>query len=141
MWTRSHSIVTREVSKEQLFRLYANVNQWHEWDTDIEYARLEGNFEQSASFTLKIRKGPKVRIELVEVVPNRRFKDLTRFPLARMYGLHTLEETPEGLKVTTTMQVEGPLGFFWKKVVAEDIVKKLPVEMLNQIREAKKITL
>ncbi len=139
MWTRSHSITTKEASKEQMWKLFADVNNWHTWDTGIEYASMTGKFEKGNQFTLKPKGGPKVRIELYETVENKKFVDLTKFPLAKMYGEHIFEETPNGLKVTTTMKVTGPLGFLWRKIVAQDIVKGLPVEMLAQAKFAAKL--
>jgi len=139
MWTKSHTITTKTATKEQLWKLFANVNDWHKWDSGIEYARMEGQFQKGNSFLLKPKNGPRVRIQLHEVIENRKFVDLTKFPLAKMYGEHTFDETPEGLKITTTMKVQGPLGFLWRKIVAEDIVKGLPTEMIRQVEYASKL--
>ncbi len=139
MWTKSHSIVTKDVTKEQLWKLFANVNQWHSWDEGVEYAKMEGKFEKGNHFLLKPKGGPKVKIQLVETIENRKFVDMTRFPLAKMYGEHTFEEAPHGLKITTTMKVEGLLGFLWRKIVAQGIVDSLPSEMANQVKVASKL--
>lgn len=56
-----------------------------------------------------------------------------------MYGEHTFEETPNGLKLTTTMTVKGILSFLWVKIVAEKIVTTLPVDMQQQINTAKNL--
>ena len=56
-----------------------------------------------------------------------------------MYGTHLFEETSEGLKITTTMKVEGLLSFLWIKLVAQGIVDALPVEMEAQIKYASKL--
>lgn len=139
MWTESHSIVTKEATKEQMWKLFADVNNWHTWDAEIEYAKMQGEFEKGNHFFLKPKNSPKVKIELAEVVENKKFVDLTKFPLAKMYGEHTLEETPDGLKITTTMTMEGALGFLWRKLVAQDIVNGLPTEMLAQVKAASKL--
>ena len=136
MWTKSYSLLTREATKEQLWKLFADVNSWHEWDTEIEYAKMEGHFEKGNHFILKPRKGPKVTIELVETIENHIFVDLTRFPLAKMYGKHEFKDTPEGLLITTTMTVQGLLAFLWIRIVAQDIVKGLPLEMEKQVKLA-----
>ncbi len=139
MWTKTHSIVTKEVTKEQMWKLFADVNNWHKWDTGIEFAKMEGKFEKGNHFQLKPKGGPKVNIELVETIENKKFVDFTKFPLAKMYGEHTFEETPNDLKITTTMKVVGLLSFVWIKLVAQGIVNSLPVEMGQQVKFASKL--
>jgi hypothetical protein len=139
MWTKTHSTVTKDVTKEQMWKLFANVNTWHTWDEGIEFASIEGKFEQGNHFYLKPKGGPKVKIELFETIENQKFIDLTKFPLAKMYGEHTFEDTKDGLKITTTMKVEGFLSFLWIKLVAQGIVDSLPSEMIQQIKIASKL--
>jgi hypothetical protein len=139
MWTKTHSITTTEATKEQMWKLFADVNNWHTWDSGIEFATMEGKFEKGNHFILKPKGGPKVKIALVETIENKKFVDCTSFPLAKMYGEHTFEETKEGLKITTTMKVEGALGFLWRKLVAQGIVDGLPKEMPEQVKAASKL--
>lgn len=139
MWTKSYSTLTKETTKEQMWQLFADVNNWHTWDDGIEYAKMEGKFEQGNYFLLKPKGGPKVKIQLIETIENKRFVDYTKFPLAKMYGEHDLEETPEGLKITTTMKVKGLLAFLWIKIVAQNIIDSLPKEMEQQIKTASKL--
>ena len=139
MWTRSHSIVTKEATKEQMWQLFADVNNWHKWDAGIDYAKMDGRFEKGNSFLLKPKGGPQVKIQLVDTAENRRFTDQTNFPLATMRGTHTFEDTPDGLKITTTMTMEGMLGFLWRKIVAQNIVDGLPTEMVAQVKFASKL--
>ena len=139
MWSKSHSIVTKLATKEQMWTLLSDVNNWHTWDMDIEYAKMDGKFEQGNTFLLKPKGGPKVNIELIEVVKPYKFTDMTKFPLAKMYGEHVFEDTADGLKLTTTMKVEGILGFLWRKLVAQGIVNSLPVEMEAQVKLASQL--
>ncbi len=139
MWTKSHSIVTKAVTKEQMWKLFADVNNWHTWDKGIEFARMEGKFEKGNHFILRPKGGPDVKITLLEAVENDRFLDFTRFPLAKMYGDHTFEDTAEGLKITSTLTVKGMLGFLWKKLVAQKIADALPGDMQDQVEAAAKL--
>ena len=139
MWTKSHSIVTTEATKEQMWKLFADVNNWHTWDSGIEFATMEGKFEKGNHFILKPKGGPKVKIALVETIENKKFVDCTTFPLAKMYGEHTFEETKEGLRITTTMKVEGAFGFLWRKLVAQGIADGLAKEMPEQVKAASKL--
>ena len=136
MWTRSHSITTQAVTKEQLWKLFADVNNWNTWDEGIEFSKMEGKFEKGNYFIIRPKGVPNVKVELLETKENLMFLDVTKFPLAKMYDEHTFEETPEGLKITNTITVKGLLGFFWRKVVAQKIVDNLPQDMLSQIKAA-----
>lgn len=139
MWTKSHSIVTKEVTKEQMWKLFADVNNWQTWDEGIEFAKIDGKFEKGNFFTLRPKGGPNVKVELLETVENKSFLDVTKFPLAKMFDSHTFEETPQGLKITNTITVAGILGFLWRKIVAQKIVDSLPIDMQNQIKSASKL--
>jgi len=139
MWTKSYSVTTRDVTKEQMWKLFADVNNWPSWDEGIELTELKGKFEQGNSFILKPKGGPKLKVKLLETVTNKSFLDVTPFPLAKMYDNHTFEETPEGLKITNTISVKGMLAFVWAKLVASDIVKALPGDVKKQIEAAAKL--
>lgn len=139
MWTKTHSIVTKEVTKEQMWKLFADVNNWHTWDNGIEFAKLEGKFEKGNYFTLRPKGGPNVKVELLETNENNSFLDVTKFPLAKMYDNHTFEETKDGLKITNTISMKGLLGFFWVKIVAQKIADTLPTDMNEQIKAASKL--
>lgn len=139
MWSKSHSVTTKSATKEQMWNLFADVNNWHTWDTGIEYAKLEGKFEKGNHFLLRPKGGPNVKVELLEVLENKRFLDVTNFPLAKMYDEHLFEETPDGLKIINTITVKGLLGFLWVKLVAKKIVDNLPIDVQEQIKAASKL--
>jgi hypothetical protein len=139
MWTKSYSVTTKDVTKEQMWNLFADVNKWPLWDEGVEFTELKGNFEKGNSFILKPKGGPKTKVTLLETVVNKSYIDVTSFPLAKMYGSHVFEETPDGLKTTITMSVKGILAFLWVKIVAEDIVKGLPEDVKKQIETAGKL--
>ncbi len=139
MWTKSHSIVTKEVTKEQMWKLFSDVNNWNTWDHSIEFAELNGKFEKGNHFMFQPKGGPKLKIGIVDAVENHTFTNYTKFPLAKMYGEHTFEETQDGLKITTTMKVQGVLSFLWIKIVAQKIVDGLPTDMQDQIKAASKL--
>ncbi|TGD57951.1 SRPBCC family protein [Flavobacterium humi] len=139
MWTRSYSMVTKEVTKEQLWQLFADVNNWHTWDEGIEYAKLDGAFTAGNYFTLRPKDGPNVKIKILKAIENKNFTDLTVFPLAKMYGEHLLEETENGLTITSTITVKGILAFLWVKLVAQKITDGFATDMEAQIKAASKL--
>lgn len=139
MWTKTYSVTTTKATKEQMWKLFANVNQWHTWDKGIEFATMEGNFEKGNHFILKPKGGPKVKIQLIEAIKNKKFVDQTTFTLAKMHGEHLFEDCEGGIKITTTMKVSGILSFLWVKLVAKGIADAIPEEMEEQINTASKL--
>ncbi len=139
MWTKSQSITTKEVTKEQIWKLFLDVNNWHTWDKGIEYAKMEGSFEAGNIIWLKPKDGPKVKIVITETLKNKKFSDYAQFPGAKMYDNHVFEETPDGLKITITISVKGILSFLWVKLVAQKLVDNLPNDMLEQVKSASKL--
>lgn len=139
MWTKSYSVITTEITKEQIWKLTTDINNWKKWDDTVEHSELIGEFKIGNYFILKPKGGPRIKIKLIEILENKKFTDLTTFPFAKMYGEHTYEETEEGLKICVTMTVKGILSFLWVKLVAKKIVNHLPTDIENQIKNAKKI--
>ena len=137
MWIKSYSAVTKEVTREQMWRMWADVNHWTTWRKSIDFASIDGKFESGNFYNFQPKDGPKMKIKIYEAIENQSFTDLTTFPLAKMYGKHTFEPTSDGLCVTTTMTVVGILGFLWRKIVAQKIVDDLPGDIESQINAAK----
>lgn len=124
MWQKSYSKTFNGINPQQIWQVWEDINNWHTWNPGVEYCKLEKSFSTGNSFILKPLGTPPVNIQLVAVEKNRLFTDCTRFPGAKMYGNHQMEETDEGLKITTTMTITGPFGFLWRKLIGEKIVAK-----------------
>lgn len=131
--------MTKEITGNQIWKLFSDVNNWHTWDEGIEYTRIEGKFEAGNYFTLRPKGGPDVKVRLLKTEENVGFLDVISFPLAKMYDEHVFEETSDGLKITNTITVKGLLSFLWVKIVAEKIALSLPQDMLNQVRAARSL--
>lgn len=139
MWTKSHTIVTKDASKEQMWRLFTDVNNWHTWNNEVEYAKLEGKFESGNHYFIKPKKGQMVRVKLLEVTEYHHCLEEGRFPLAKMYYDHKLEEISEGLRITSTITVQGILSFIWVKLVVKKIADSMGYHVLEQIKVASKL--
>lgn len=130
MWTKSHTQTFENITAAQVWRAWTNVSRWPEWDADIEYCKMTGPFAVGNHFILKPKKGPEVRIMILEAIENKCFVDCTRFPGAKMYGIHEFQEEPGGqLRLTACIEVTGWLGWLWRKLVAQEIADGLAEQM------------
>lgn len=129
MWVKTYSKIYQGITKEDVWRLWADVNNWPKWDKELEYCKMDGSFTEGNHFILKPIKGPKVKITLSEVISNKKFTDYTKFPGAIMYDAHELLETPNGLRIISTITVKGFLSFLWVNLVAKGVAASVPVQM------------
>jgi hypothetical protein len=129
MWTKTHSKIYPGIKKEDIWRIWTDVNHWPAWHGDLDYCKMDGAFAVGNHFMLKPKGAPAVKIKLIEIEEDRKFTDCTAFVGAKMYDTHALEETTEGLRLTNTLVVTGWLKFLWIKLVAQHVADTVPQEM------------
>jgi hypothetical protein len=127
------------VRPEQVWKVWSDVNQWHAWQPDIEYARLDGEFATGKTFRFRPKGGPELGIELTEVKPLAGYADLTRFPGARMLDAHEIVDHCDRIEIKNTLTVTGPLGFLWRKLVAEGVAASIEDQTRRMIERARHV--
>ena len=137
MWIRTYSKTFKNVEKEEVWRIWTDVNNWSKWHSDLDYCQMDDSFEVGKHFILKPKGVRPVKIILTEIDDGHRFTDCTNFFGAKMYDTHALEETPEGLKLTNILVVKGPLKYLWIKLVAQGVADSVPDEMEALIKLAR----
>lgn len=128
MWKRFHSKLYTDVKKENIWRLWTDVNNWATWHGDLDYCKMEGDFVVGNHFMLKPKGVRPVKIIITEINDGYSFTDCTTFPGAKMYDTHAMEETPDGLLLSNTLVVTGPLKWLWIKLVARNVADTVPGE-------------
>ncbi len=89
----------------------------------------------------KPKGGPLIPITLTCVEPTHLFVDLTKFPGARMLDDHEIIQHDDGVEIKTTIRIEGPLAWLWRRLVVNDIVRGLPqqteqlIARVHRVRE------
>lgn len=137
MWTKSYSKTVEGLSAARVWKVWTDVNQWHTWQDDIDYAMLDGPFGKGNVVRFKPKGGPMIKLELTEVKANSFFVDLTRFPLAKMYDVHELIDHGAALEIKSTIRMEGPLSFLWRKLVGENVAAGLEKQTERLIEKTK----
>jgi len=114
-----------------------DINNWNKWDEGLELTKLEGAVREGAPFILKPKGGPNAKMTIDEIKPFR-LVDTAHLLLAKMRNSH--EYVPSGGKTTIrfTVEVWGLIGFFWRKVVAENQAKEAATQTAALINYARK---
>ena len=139
MWQVTHSATFEGLRKDAVWAAWSDVDRWHEWDPDLDFAHAPDGFNPGTRFVLKPKGGPKVNIRLLRAEPLRGYTDLTVFPLARMYGIHDMVETSDGLTLSITIRVEGPLTRLWKTLVAQKVADEAPAQLRSLANWARQL--
>ena len=127
MKTYRFDSVTR-VPADCLFATIADIRHWPAWDAELESTEHDGSLAGGSRFWLKPRGGPRVRMEIVDATAPGRFVDLCHLPLAKMRTSHVFEPVPEGTRLRITIEVWGPLGFLWDRIVARKLADGLAAQ-------------
>lgn len=67
MWSKTYNKKVTGVQAENVWKVWTDINQWHMWQPDIEYAKLDGDFKVGNPSSSNPKSGPTVSIELIEV--------------------------------------------------------------------------
>lgn len=137
MWTRTFSKLYEKVSKEDIWSLWTDVNNWPKFHGDLDYCKMDGKFEVGNHFMLKPKGAGAVKITLTEINEGHSFTDCTKFFGAKMYDTHSMEETSKGLLLSNKMIVTGPLAWLWVKLVAQNVADTIPEEVEALVRLAR----
>lgn len=145
MWTETYSKTYEDLDAKTVWDLWADVNNWPMWHGDLDDCTMEGPFQAGNHFMLKPKGMGAVKITLTDVKEGVYFTDCTHFFGAKMYDTHTIEKAPtrntkkdtkgetkknkDGLKLTNTLTVTGPLAWLWIRLVAKNIAASVPSDM------------
>jgi hypothetical protein len=127
------------ISKEKIWKVWIDVQNWNKWDHEIEYSELDSEFKVGTKGIMKAKGGPKTNFIISNVEPNYSFSDRTKLPFCNLDFHHRIEESSNEIKLTHRVEFTGLLAFFFSKVIGSNINKNLPTAMTKLIERAKQI--
>ncbi|WP_165360723.1 SRPBCC family protein [Candidatus Chloroploca sp. Khr17] len=136
MWSTQHTIIT-DVSKEQIWQLWSDVEHWNKWDHDVKWCKLDGNFEVGTTLTLQPVEGPTSTSVITQCDYLQGFTNIAKLPLSKMNFIHNITEHESGVALTHRVEISGILGFLFAKIIGEKIANELPSAMENLVKLAK----
>jgi hypothetical protein len=136
MWIKTHKTLAKNVTKEQIWTIWSDINVRHLWDLDTEWARLDGAFQVGCVFQFKPKGGPQLSMTITECTTLVSFTDCFKAPLCKLYGIHSMKETDNGLEITTSIKIVGALGFLLRKIIGEKVAAEVPAQTNELIKLA-----
>lgn len=125
-------------SKANIWQTLIDVQNWHQWDTEIIETNLVGIFEKGAKGTMTPKKGPKLKFYISELIPNQSYTFNTIMPVGELVIKRTLTETNKGIHFTDDIAFTGFLKYVFGFILGGQFRKVLPEVMNNFKRIAEK---
>jgi hypothetical protein len=126
-------------STKAIWKIWEDVESWKSWDHEIEWSQKDGPFKINTTGRLKPKGGPVANFILTEVIPFKKFVDVTKFPLIRLVFSHFLKAYKGKTTITHRIEMFGLLSFFFAFVIGRSMKKSLPIAMQNLIKKAETI--
>jgi Polyketide cyclase / dehydrase and lipid transport len=108
VWTTEHSIETT-VSPEAIWRAWADVDRWPEWNADIERIELRGPFAPGSTIAMTPRGEATVELHVAAAVEGELFVDEADVGGTTVRTMHRIERLDgERVRVVYRMEAAGP---------------------------------
>lgn len=135
MWKAQYEMFS-DVPAQALFDAITDIDNWNAWDAGLEYTRLQSEMAPGATFILKPKGGPRVRMTIDDVRPYR-LVDTAHLIGAKLRTTHEYVPTDAGTTIHFELELWGPLGFLWRKILGESQIREAPVQLAAFIAHAR----
>jgi uncharacterized protein YndB with AHSA1/START domain len=110
MWATEHSVET-SASPEAVWRLWADVRRWPEWNADLAQAELDGEFSEGSTIRMTSNDGDVIELRIAEAAEPQQFVDEADFGNVVVRTTHCVEPTDgERARIVYRMEISGPEG-------------------------------
>jgi uncharacterized protein YndB with AHSA1/START domain len=108
MWSTEHTIDTT-AAPEQVWQLWANVEEWPEWNVDIERIELDGAFAPDGRIVMTPFGEEPVELRIAEAIAPEVFVDEADFGAVVVRTIHRVDRCDgERSRITYRMEITGP---------------------------------
>jgi len=127
-----------KATPEAIFKLWADIDNWAEYDNGIEWAKLTDSFSAGGHYTLKPKGGPKVKATILVVEPGKKFVDVSHLMGAKLKLDHSITKQNELTEISISMTISGPMSWLWTKILGKNQQSDLEQSTANLIARAEK---
>jgi len=119
---------------EEIWTLWADINNWKKWDTGIKDSELLTQFTAGNSFSLTPQGGEPMSVTLKTVTKDKEFSDETILPFGVLRNIHRIEKLGQNISVTHEIHAEitPDASVFFGKEIWPHMQAGLP-ESVNNI--------
>lgn len=123
----SHTVETT-ATPEQIWQVWTRVADWASWDTELEWAALEGDFQLDAQGQVKPKSGPVCPFTVTELSPGQSYTFSTQLLLCNLVERRWLRQDGELTYFTHEVSFEGlfaPVFCLWLSRRFQSVLPKV----------------
>jgi uncharacterized protein YndB with AHSA1/START domain len=136
MWANEHSVET-SAAPEQIWRLWADVARWPEWNGDIERIELIGPFAAGSRILMTPIGDETVELRITEAVEPDRFVDEADMGEVVVRTIHHVRRIdPDRARVTYRMEITGPAADTLGPQIGPEISGDFPQTLAGLVARA-----
>jgi hypothetical protein len=136
MWATEHSVETG-AAPEEIWRLWADVAGWPEWNADIEQIELIGPFAAGGRIVMTPIGQQPVELRIAEAVEPELFVDEAELGEIVVRTIHRVERHHgEGFRVIYRMEITGPAAGTLGPKIGPEISGDFPQTLAALVRRA-----
>jgi uncharacterized protein YndB with AHSA1/START domain len=107
MWSAEQSIET-SASPEAVWRQWADVPRWPEWNGDLAQAELEGDFREGGTIRMTSKDGDLVELRIAEAAEPEQIVDEADLGSVVVRTTHRAERDGDRTRIVYQMEISGP---------------------------------
>ncbi len=135
MWTTEHSIETT-AAPEAIWRLWAEVAGWPDWNADLERAELSGPFAAGSTITMTPHGQEPIELRIAEAVEPKQFVDEAHLGDVVVRTIHRIEQLGGRIRVFYRMEITGPEADTLGPQIGPDISADFPQVLAALVERA-----
>ena len=108
MWTTEHSVET-SASPEAIWRHWADVQRWPEWNTDLAEAELDGDFRPGSTIRMTSHEEDVFELQIARAEEPLLFVDQADFGSITVRTTHRVDRLEgDHVRIVYRMEITGP---------------------------------
>jgi hypothetical protein len=119
---------------ECVWQKLIDVDTWHEWDTEINKARIDGEFDVNTNGSFSPKIGPNLNFYISECIPFESYTFNAILPVGELVVKRTLEPENDVVYFTDDVKFTGLLKEILGMVLGRSFKKVLPT-ILTKFKE------
>lgn len=130
-----HTIETK-ATPTQIWKVWQDVENWKNWDQDIELSQIDGPFQAGTTGSTKFVGTPLFKTLLTQVEPLKLVVQEAYLSFAKVISYQSMSQVGGKTQVTFQVEIRGPLSLFYVCILGKFIKKKIPLEMEEMVKRS-----